>query len=101
DTLGLAFLETLGYRVQYSPKPSEFLTEREKERKFVSATASLGLSVNEDGKIAMVVPESLADKAGLAGGMTITGVNERKFSSQRLKDGVAERPRQGRLGVLV
>ena len=101
ETLGLAFLETLGYRVQYSPKPSEFLTEREKERKFVSATASLGLSVNEDGKIATVVPESLADKAGLAGGMTVTGVNGRKFSSQRLKDGVADSPTQGKVELLV
>jgi hypothetical protein len=49
----------------------------------------------------MVVPESLADKAGLAGGMTITGVNERKFSSQRLKDGVADSPTQGKVELLV
>ena len=101
ETLGLSFLETLGYRVQYSPKPSEYLTEREKERKFVTATASLGLSINEDGKIATVVPESLADKAGLAGGMTVTGVNGRKFSSQRLKDGIADSPTRGKVELLV
>jgi S1-C subfamily serine protease len=48
-----------------------------------------------------VVPESLADKAGLAGGMTITGVNGRKFSSQRLKDGIADSPTQGKVELLV
>jgi predicted metalloprotease with PDZ domain len=56
----------------------------------VSASGSIGVVVGEDGKVASVVPASPADKAGLANGMTITAVNGRKFSGQRLKDGIAD-----------
>jgi predicted metalloprotease with PDZ domain len=89
--LSLDFLtKTLGYRLQYNAKPSEYLLERERERKNVNVTDSIGLSVGEDGKISNVVPGSVADKAGLANGMTISGVSGRKFSGQRLKDGIAD-----------
>ncbi|MEO6740934.1 MAG: PDZ domain-containing protein [Chthoniobacteraceae bacterium] len=91
EALGLDFLpKTVGYRLQYSAKPSEYLTDRDKEGKQVAATASLGLIAAEDGKISTVIPGSPADKAGLAAGMTIAGVNGRKFSAQRLKDAVAD-----------
>jgi len=102
DTLALDFLNrTLGYRLQYNAKPSEYLTERDKDRKQVSVTASLGLSVGDDGKISTIIPGSPADRAGLAGGMTIAGVNERKFSGQRLKDGVADSVTRGKVELLV
>ena len=102
DTLALDFLDrTLGYRLQYNAKPSEYLTERDKDRKQVSFTASLGLSVGDDGKISTIIPGSPADRAGLAGGMTIAGVNERKFSGQRLKDGVADSVTRGKVELLV
>lgn len=102
DTLALDFLtRTLGYRLQYNAKPSEYLTERDKDRKQVSVTASLGLSAGDDGKISSIIPGSPADRAGLAGGMTIAGVNERKFSGQRLKDGVADSVTRGKVELLV
>jgi predicted metalloprotease with PDZ domain len=101
ETLALAFFDTLGYRVQFSPKSSEFLTDREKERKFVSASASLGMNVNDDGKIALVVPGSVADKAGLAPSMTVTGVNSRKYSAQRLKDAIADSANGQKVELLV
>jgi len=90
EKLGLEFLGTLGYRLQYSAKPSEYVTEREKDRKQTTASASLGLITAEDGKIGSIIPGLPADKAGLASGMTITGVNGRKFSSQRLKDAISD-----------
>ena len=102
DTLALDFLtRTLGYRLQYNAKPSEYLTERDKDRKQVSVTASLGLCAGDDGKISSIIPGSPADRAGLAGGMTIAGVNERKFSGQRLKDGVADSVTRGKVELLV
>lgn len=88
--LGLGFLETLGYRLQYSAKPSDYAKERDTDRKQTSAGASLGVSVTDDGKIVSVIPEMPADKAGLASGMTISGVNGRKFSGQRLRDAIAD-----------
>ena len=101
ENLGLGFLETLGYRVQYSPKPSEHVTDREKDRKFVTATASLGLTAGEDGKVLGVVPGGVADKAGVAPAMTISGVNARKFSAQRLKDAIADSAARGKVELLV
>jgi predicted metalloprotease with PDZ domain len=54
--LGLEFLETLGYRLQYAAKPSEYATERDQNRKTTNVTASLGLVVGDDGKINTVLP---------------------------------------------
>jgi predicted metalloprotease with PDZ domain len=88
--LGLGFLETAGYRLQYSAKQSDYAKERETERKGTSASASLGLGVSDDGKISSVVPGMPADKAKLSVGMAVVGVNGRKFSGQRLKDAIAD-----------
>ena len=100
--LGLDFLtRSLGYRLQYNAKASEYFTEREKDRKSVNVTDSIGLSAGEDGKIGGVVPGSPADKAGLASGMNITGVNGRKYSTQRLKDGIADSVTARQIELLV
>jgi predicted metalloprotease with PDZ domain len=101
EKLGLTVVEKLGYRVQYSPKPGEYLLDREKDRKYVSATASIGLAVNDDGKIATVIPGSAADKAGLASAQIVTGVNGRKFSGQRLKDAIADSGTQRTVELLI
>ena len=101
ETLDLKFLETLGYRLQFSPKPSEYVTDREKDRKSVNATASLGLAAGEDGKVIAIVPGGIADKAGIAPAMTISGVNDRKFSAQRLKDAIADSPTRQKVELLV
>ena len=101
ETLDLKFLETLGYRLQFSPKPSEFVLEREKDRKSVNATGSLGLATSEDGKVVGIVPGSIADKAGIAPAMTISGVNDRKFTGQRLKDAIADSTMRQKVDLLV
>jgi predicted metalloprotease with PDZ domain len=99
--LDLDFLKLLGYRPQYSPKPSDYLKERETDRKQVSATASIGLVASEEGKVNSVTPGSVADKAGLAPTMSIAAVNGRKFSGQRLRDGIAESVAKGNLELLI
>jgi predicted metalloprotease with PDZ domain len=102
QTLGLDFLPKLiGYRLQYDAKPSDYLAERDRERKQVTATASIGIIASEDGRVNSVVPASPADKAGLAAGMTISGVNGRKFSGQRLKDGIADSVTAGKIELLL
>jgi len=88
--LGLDFLENLGYRLQYTATPSEYFKDREKERKQTTEGATLGLNVGEDGKIAAVMPDLPADKAGLAVNQIISGVNGRKFSGDRLRDAIAD-----------
>ena len=69
---GLDFLENLGYRLQYNPKPSDWVLDREKDRKYTNAMDSLGLSVGDDGKITSIVPGRPGDKAALATNMTVT-----------------------------
>jgi predicted metalloprotease with PDZ domain len=101
-TLNLEFFpKNLGHRLQYGAKASDFTTEREKERKQSNLLASIGLSVGEDGSVQAVRIGSAADRAGLANGMTITAVNQRKFSSQRLKDAVAESVTSRKIDLLV
>ena len=90
DELPFDVVGRLGYRLQYDTKPSERLEGRERERKYVSALDSIGLNVTTEGRITAVVPDRPADKAGLAPGMAIQGVNGRKFTSQRLKDAIAD-----------
>ena len=57
---------------------------------FVSARDSLGLTFGGDGKIRNVVPGMAGDKAGLAAGLQVIGVNGRKFGRQRLRDALAD-----------
>ncbi len=90
EALPLDVVGRCGYRLQYAAKPSEFLENDERDRKVVSAVDSLGLTFAEDGKIVSVVPGMAGDKAGLAPGMMVQGVNGRKFSSQRAQDAIAD-----------
>ncbi len=88
--LGLDFLQTLGYKLQYTATPSEYQKERDQNRKTTTANGSLGIAVADDGKISTVIPGMPGDKAGLASAMTIIAVNGRKFSGQRLRDAIED-----------
>ena len=89
--LPLTVVERCGYRLQYATKPSEVLKEEEQNAKFVAAARdSLGLAFGEDGTARDVVPGMAADKAGLAPGMKVAGVNGRKFSRERMQDAIAD-----------
>lgn len=90
DPLALDFVEAVGYRVTYVPDPPAEVQEREAERKVVGAEYSLGLTVSADGEIGSIVPNLPADKAKLAQGMKVIGVNDRKFTPQRLRDAIAD-----------
>ncbi|MBC7526873.1 MAG: hypothetical protein H7308_04925, partial [Chthonomonadaceae bacterium] len=51
-------------------------------------TYSIGISVDDDGKIADVIFDLPAAKSGMAPGMKIVGVNGRKFTMEELKSAV-------------
>jgi len=89
--LPLTVVERCGYRLQYATKPSEILKEQEQNDKVVAAARdSLGLAFGEDGTAWDVVPGMAADKAGLAPGMKVAGVNGHKFSRERMQDAIAD-----------
>jgi predicted metalloprotease with PDZ domain len=88
DALPLEVVSRCGYRLRYAAEPSGYL--RYQERGTVSALDSLGLSFSAEGRILNVVPGMIGDRAGLAPGMKVIGVNSKTFSRQRLLDALAD-----------
>lgn len=90
DNLPLDFLEQLGYRITYKPEADAFTKELEKDRSILMLEHSLGMRINGSGTISNVIPGSLADEAGLYDNVQVVGVNDRKYSIQRMRDALAD-----------
>jgi predicted metalloprotease with PDZ domain len=88
DELPLDLVGRIGYRLQYAAKPPAQTQGR--GRGAISAQHSLGLTFGDDGQIADVVPGMIGDRAHLAPGMRVLGINGRLFSLQRLQDALAD-----------
>jgi predicted metalloprotease with PDZ domain len=101
ENLPLDVVARIGYRLQYDTEPSEYIETREKDRKLVVAADSIGLEIADSGKILNVVPGMPGDQAGLAPAMEIIGVNDRKFSPQRLRDAVADSVANRKIDLLI
>ncbi|MGV3773720.1 MAG: M61 family metallopeptidase [Verrucomicrobiales bacterium] len=101
ETLSLDFLDRVGYRLEYSPKPPGLLEEIEKVSKASNALDSLGMNFAEDGKITEVVPGMPGDKAGLAPGMDVEGINNRKFNKDRLLEALSDSVGKKEIEILV
>jgi predicted metalloprotease with PDZ domain/uncharacterized membrane protein len=81
-----AGLEAAGWKLVYDDKPNLALKAYEKERKALHFMYSLGFLMKEDGAVLDVVPDEPAARAGLAPGMKLLAVNDRKWNPERLKD---------------
>jgi predicted metalloprotease with PDZ domain len=93
ESLPLDVVGRCGYRIQYAKKPSgylEYLQQGSVRQGFISSRDSLGLSFSLDGRISAVVPGMVGDRAGLAPGMQVIGVNTRKFSRERLEEALTD-----------
>jgi predicted metalloprotease with PDZ domain len=89
DSLPLDLVGRIGYRLQYANKPTA-PTPGRRGRGAITAQHSLGLMFRPDGQIADVVPGMVGDRARLAPGMKVMGINGRLFSPQRLQDALAD-----------
>ena len=89
ESLPLDLVGRLGYRLQYAAHPTAPSRGR-RGRDAISARHSLGLTFHPDGQIADVVPGMIGDRARLAPGMKVMGINGRLFSPQRLQDALAD-----------
>jgi predicted metalloprotease with PDZ domain len=89
ESLPLDVVGRCGYRLKYATDPPSG-SAISRRRGGISARDSLGLSFSPEGQISDVVPGMIGDRAGLAPGMTVIGVNSKKFSAQRLHDALAE-----------
>ena len=66
----------------------DLFKNRESEDKTINLTASIGLLLKDDGQVVDVIPGKAADKAGIGPGMKVLGVNDRRWSSERLREAV-------------
>jgi predicted metalloprotease with PDZ domain len=101
DELPLDAVGRIGYRLEFSTEPSEAMRDADRRYGGANATDSLGLSALPDGTVMLVLPGSPADRAGLASGQEIQGVNGRRFSPQRLRDAIADSTTQRNVELLM
>jgi Predicted protease with the C-terminal PDZ domain len=79
-------IEQAGWHLVYNDKPNTVLQFNEERNHGADLNASLGVSVQDNGSIGDVVPNSVAAKAGLTPGARIIAVNGRIFNVKRLRD---------------
>jgi predicted metalloprotease with PDZ domain len=89
ESLPLAVVGRLGYRLKYSDKPAGSELKDAVLPPENPAADSLGVAL-ADGVVRAVDPGLPADKAGLAPGMKVIGVNGKKLSTNRLRDAIAD-----------
>lgn len=96
-------IELGGWRLAYGDAPSSL--QQAWDAQWSGATdlsASIGLSVKDDGAVVDVIPGGPADRAGVAPGMNVLGVNMRRFTTDRLCSAIAAaRDGQAPLELLV
>jgi predicted metalloprotease with PDZ domain len=88
ESLPLDVIGRLGYRLKYGEKPPS-AGPRAAGADDNPAADTLGL-VLANGRVVSVDPGLPADKAGLAPGMRVIGINGKKYSVNRLRDAIAD-----------
>jgi predicted metalloprotease with PDZ domain len=84
----LTGIESGGWKLAFASSPSALQSVREEDDKAIDLTASLGLSLSQEGKVTDVIPGLPAHKAGVGPGMKIIAVNSRRFSEKGLRAAV-------------
>ncbi len=90
-----------GWKLDYRPERNEYQRVFERKNKQVDEMYSVGLLLNEKGRILDVLRGSPADEAGLAAGMTVIAVDGRAYDARRFRRAVAATPTTGGLTLLV
>jgi predicted metalloprotease with PDZ domain len=90
-----------GWRVAWKDSLGPIQKAREAANKTIEEAYTLGIRVDDkEGRIIDVVPDSPADRAGVAPDMKLVGVNGRKYNSDVLRDAIAASPKSGRVELL-
>src|SRR5258708_26741968 len=88
-------IEAGGWRLVYSDKRNLPIDVAAKEEKRCNERFSIGLLLDNDGRIVDVVANSPADVAKLAPSMKIVAVNSRVFSLDCLREAIKAAPEPG------
>src|SRR5437588_661997 len=84
----LGGIERSGWNLAYQPTPNAYLKDFEKVRRGAELGYSIGLRLNEDGRVADVVEGMAAAKAGLGPGMKVLAVNGKAYSADILREAI-------------
>ncbi|MBI3823122.1 MAG: M61 family metallopeptidase [Planctomycetes bacterium] len=101
DAAPLDGLTRGGWKVVYRDKAGDLFKARESDEKSINTACSIGLLVNDDGKVSDVIPGKAADKAGVGPGMRVLGVNDRRFTTERFREALAATAKGQKLKLLV
>jgi predicted metalloprotease with PDZ domain len=100
ESLPLDVVGRLGYRLRYSDKPAGADLKGAVLPPDNPGADSLGVALT-DGVVRAVDPGLPADKAGLAPGVKVIGVNGKKFSPNRLRDAIADSVARMKVELLI
>lgn len=84
----LGGIEGAGWKLAYTNSVPELLRLTESQFKLTDLQFSLGLIVREDGTLIDILPESPADRAGLAPNMKLLAVNSRRWTPELLRTAI-------------
>ena len=84
----LGWIEAGGYRLAYRDTPTAYFTAREKARKILDLTYTIGLVVGENGRVSGVSWDSPLFDAGVTVGSTLVAVNGRQYSHDLLRQAI-------------
>lgn len=84
----LGWIAQGGYRLAYRDTPTAYFTSREKARKILDLTYTIGLVVGEAGRVSGVAWDSPLFDAGVTAGSTIVAVNGRQYSHDLLRQAI-------------
>jgi predicted metalloprotease with PDZ domain len=101
DDAPLDGLTRAGWKLGASDKQTDLHKENESDAKTIDATASLGLTLKQDGTVADVVPGKLAHRAGIGPGMKVAAVNSRRWSDSVFRAALAATRTSGRIELLL
>jgi predicted metalloprotease with PDZ domain len=79
-----------GWRLVYRDERSDLLKTEEGNRKYIDAVCSLGVTLNEEGRIGDVIPDSPAARAGVSAGMKVLAVNNRRWKAELFRTAIKE-----------
>jgi predicted metalloprotease with PDZ domain len=90
-----------GWKLVFKDKPGDLFKARETDEGATNLASSIGLIVSDAGKIVDVIPGKPADKAGIGPGMKLLGVNDRRYTAERLREAVAGTAKGQKLRLLI
>ncbi|HXX28003.1 MAG TPA: M61 family peptidase [Terriglobales bacterium] len=82
----LGGIEGSGWKLAYDETASELYRIQERERDEINATYSIGLELNQGGRVIDATEGMAAAQAGIGPDMTLVAVNGQRFSAEVLRD---------------